>query len=273
MALKAQTGVKFFDEKHGGVFAGRCWTVSGASGTGTSSMALQFLAHGIAQGERCLLLSVHRAVDAVRWATAQNPGMEKAIESGQFVVLEYGDIVPGRDEEPDPSLPPEGFLDLQRIVETNSIQRVVLDTVLPWAMTHNPESLGERTFSLVRAFDRLKCTTLLTLPRPVSPNAVRLKQGLETVVPVAVELSTSLDTGHHTWRTVKYLGETEVEPPVRYVIIPGAGIQAGTESRSKAAPAERSSQRARFSAAVFEAENHSSRAPDRNARFGMTISR
>ena len=273
MTLKVQTGVTFFDEKHGGVFDGRCWILCGPSGTGKSAVALQFMARGIAQGERCLLLSVQRAVDAVLWASAHSLGMGKAIESGQFGVLEYGDIVPGRDQEQDPSLPPEGFLDLQRIVNANSIQRVVLDTVLPWTMTYNPESLGERVFSLVRAFERMKCTTLLTLPRPISPNAVRLKQALESVVPVAVELSLSLENGQRTWLTTKYLGDVATEPPIAYSIIPGKGAQAGTESRSKPAPIERSPDRARFSAAVFGHENHSNRAPDRTARFGMTIMR
>ena len=264
--------MEFFDERHGGVFADRCWIVSGPSGSGKSAIALQFLAHGIAKGERCLLLSVQRAVDAVLWASAQGLGMGKAIESGQFGVLEYGDIVPGRDQEQDPSLPPEGFLDLQRIVNANSIQRVVLDTVLPWAMTYDPESLDERVFSLVRAFERMKCTTLLTLPRPVSPSALSLKKALESVVPVTVELSLSLESGQRSWLTTKYLGEVAEDPPIAYTIIPGKGAQAGPAARSRPSM-ERSAERARFSAAVFGNENHSTRAPDRAARFGMTITR
>ncbi len=273
MTLKTQTGVAFFDEKYDGVFAGRCWLITGPAGAGKSEIALQFLARGIAQHERCLLLSVRRAVDTVLWASAHSLGMGQAIESGQFYVLEYGDIVPGRDQELDPSLPPEGFLDLQRIVNANSIQRVVLDTVLPWAMTYNPDVLGERVFSLVRAFERMKCTTLLTLPRPVSANAVRLKQALEAVVPVAVELSLSLETGQRAWLTGKYLGEKAAEPPIAYAIVPGQGAQALAGLRAKPEPLKPSAERASFSAAVFGAENHAQRAPDRTARFGMKIMR
>jgi len=85
-------------------------------GPGKSAVALQFLAHGIAKGERCLLLSVRRAVDEVLWASARSLVMGKAIESGQFGVLEYGDTVPGRDQEAGSQPAAEGFLDLQRIV-------------------------------------------------------------------------------------------------------------------------------------------------------------
>lgn len=275
---KTLTGIPFFDKAHGGVYADRCWLLSGSSGTGKSSVALQFAAQGVQQGERCLLLSSKPASDTVLWATSQGLGMGKAIESGQFLVLEYGDFIPGRDVS-DPNLPPEGFLDLQEIAHENSIRRVILDTVLPWAMTPHLPSMSKRTLSLVRAFDRLQCTTLLTLPNPVSDPAKRLKQALELVVPITVELDQSLETGLRVWKTVKYLGATELGPPVPYALVPGRGAVASSDNPGRPpAPIPQpglppSSGRARLSPAILGRDSTSARAPDRTARYGLSFPR
>ena len=273
-ALKTPTGIAFFDARRGGVYAGRCWLLSGPSGTGKSAVGLQFLGQGIRQGEHGLLLSIQRAVDTVLWASSHGPQMEQAIENGGVAVLEYGDVVPGRDKTPNPNLPPEGFLDLQRIVIANAVKRVVLDTVLPWAMPQHPDTMNERVFSLVHALERLGCTTLLTLPRPVSPMAARLKEALERLVPVAVDLALSLDNGQRTWLTTKYLGDTNRPAPIAYALVPGVGAQADGDAPPKAAAAAvPPPARVRFAQAVLGAESHAVRAPDRTARFGMTITR
>jgi len=270
---KAATGVKFFDAAFGGVHAGRCWTLSGPSGSGKSSIGLQFLAQGLREGERCLLLSIQRAVDTVLWAAGHGDGVESAIQRGDFLVLEYGDFVQGRNKEQYPTLPPEGFSELFSIASRHQIRRVALDTALPWAMTARVDTLGERALSLARACDRLSCTTLLTLPRPVSPMAQLLKRELERVTPINVDLDLSLESGQRTWTTNKYLGGAAPAPPVPYVIIPGRGAEGSAGGRIP--PGTRRSERAgvRYAAAVFGRETPSDRAPDRGARFGGTFPR
>ncbi len=288
---KAPTGVGFFDERYGGVYGGRSWIVCGPTGAGKSAIGLQFLAQGIKQGERCLLLSAQPAADVAIWASSFGVETEHAIEAGEFVVLEYSDYVPGRDKEANLTLPPEGFLQLQEIVDSNAIKRVVLDTALPWVMTRSADMMAEHVFSFVRAFDRLRCTTLLTLPRPVSPIATRLKNALDEVVPVSVMLAVDSSDGQRSWLTTKYLGETRLDPATPYVVTPGRGAVAGMETppapepvlQPAAAPAEAPAAtvvrrdaaqgKVRFSSVVLGNENNAARAPNRSFRFGMTITK
>ncbi len=267
---KILTGVDFFDARYGGVFENRCWLLSGPSESGKSAVGLQFLLKGLPE-ERSLLLSIHRAVDTVQWTCSQYKGLEKFLETGQLTVLEYADFLPDRDSQLPSFLPPEGFLDLQQIVSSNGIQRVVLDTVLPWAMPQNPEEMAESTFSLIRAFERLKCTTLLIAPRPVSPLALRLVNALEAVVPVSVKLSLSLETGERVWNTSKYIGDEPSAAPTPYVIVPSRGACAanGLPVGQPTTP-DGNNERARFASAVFGAET---REPDRTTRFGVSIKR
>ncbi|MBM4155511.1 MAG: hypothetical protein FJ221_10860 [Lentisphaerae bacterium] len=289
---KALTGVGFFDERYGGVYAGRCWVICGPSGGGKSAVGLQFLAQGVRQGERCLLLSPQPAADVAIWASSFGPEIERSVEEGDFVVLEYSDYIPGRDKEVNLTLPPDGFLQLQEIIDTNAIKRVVLDTALPWVMTRSVDMMAEHVFSFVRAFDRLRCTTLLTLPRPVSAIATRLKNALDDVVPVSVTLSTDEATGQRSWLTTKCLGEVRLDPATPYVVLPGRGAVAGRETPPPApqpvpepAPVAAAAEavaavrrepppgKVRFSSVVLGNENNSARAPNRSFRFGMTITK
>ncbi len=265
---KTPTGVAFFDERFGGVYAGRCWLLCGPAGTGKSLIALQFLSEGIRQGEKGLLLTIQRAGETVLWAASHGRGMDRAIESGQCLILEYADYIPGRDVEPVPSLPPEGFLELQEIVRVNTIRRIALDTVVPWAMTTQPRTQSERVFSLVRALERLDATTLLTLPEPVSIPAQRLREALTAVVPIAVSLSLSLETGERRWTTEKYLGESPPFPPHPYLLAPGLGAIA---ARTLQTPSPSHSERPRLGPVILGPSNPENRAPDRTSRFGLNL--
>jgi len=273
---KTPTGVAFFDDQFGGVYTGRCWLLCGPAGTGKSLISLQFLNEGIQREEKGLLLTIQRAGETVLWAASHGRGMDRAIESGQCLILEYADYIPGRDAEPVPSLPPEGFLELQEIVHTNTIRRVVLDTVVPWAMTTQPRTQAERVFSLVRALERLGATTLLTLPEPVSPAALRLREALVSVVPIAVSLSLSLETGERRWTIEKYLGQTPPFPTHPYLLVPGLGAVA-TETRRAASrpptssPKTPTSDRPRLASVVLGPAGPENRAPDRTSRFGLNL--
>jgi len=70
--------------------------------------------------------------------------------------------------------------------------------------------MAERVFLFVRALDRLNVTSLLTIPKPVSRLACRLKSSLEKVVPIAIMLSSDPQTGKSGWLVTKYLGEPKL---------------------------------------------------------------
>ncbi len=294
---KELTGIEFFDVSCGGVYAGRCWLLCGPSGSGKSAISLQFLAQGIRSGQRALLLSARPAADSAIWAAAYGPEMEHAVDSGELTLLEYSHYVPGRDRETNMMLPTEGFLELQDIIESQAIRRMAIDTVVPWVAAARPDLVSEHVFSFVRAFERLRCTTLLTLPRPVSPPAVRIKNALDDVVPISVTLSVDPKMGQKTWTTTKYLGATRTFLPTPYVLVPGRGAVEGTEqpqpeSSSAAAQTDVTAgspphavapsttpsagtsappSRVRFSQVLLSSQNPSERPSPRGFRFGVTL--
>lgn len=225
MIAKTLTGVPFFDERFGGVYRGRCLLVSGRRGSGRTVFGLQFIQQGIRQGERSLILSSEPSADLILHASAMGFALDHAVESGDLTVLEYHDFVPGRDREETLQLPSEGFLQLQEIIESNSVKRVVLDTALPWVTLREATHIPEHVFSFVRAFDRLGCTTLLLLPKPVSPLAHKLRSALEDVVPISVTLTLEAESDRRIWITNKYLGERCVDAGMEYGFAQGVGLQ------------------------------------------------
>lgn len=224
MITKTASGLVFLDQPFGGIFAGRCTLICGRSGTGKTIAGLQFVQQGVLQEERALVLSTMPADDWTILAEAMGFRLADAVDQGHLILLEYSSFVPGQSLDWN-TIPAEGFDQLREIIETNSITRVVLDTVLPWICVASADYMAKHIFSFVRSFDRLGVTTLMTMPKPVSAMAFRLKKALENVVPISVLLSPEEEgTEYFSWKTVKYLGEKGVGSFERYTIEQASGL-------------------------------------------------
>ena len=226
MTAKIRTGVHFFDKRYGGSYRNRAMLVCGRSGSGKSLFGFQFIAQGVKDGSRCLLLSGRPAADVVIYGDGIGLHLGEAVENGSFIVLEYNDYIPGPNSESHLTLPPEGFVQLQEMIEANGVQRLVLDTCLPWVTLPTTDALASHCFSLVRSLDRLGVSTVLTLPKPVSPSAFKLKSILEDIVPVSVSLLWDDTTDTRTWIVNKYLGEARLDDRTEFSITKGIGLQA-----------------------------------------------
>lgn len=224
MISKVKTGVDFFDQAYGGTYQGRVTLVTGRSGSGKTILGLQFIAQGLKQGERCLLLSARPAEDVALFAAAFGISVDAAIEKGDLIILEYSEFVPGRDREDQLKLPPDSFIQLKQIIEEQAVQRVVLDTVLPWVALNDEASLAEHIFSFVRVFHRLGTTSLFTLPKPMSAPAIKLRRMIEEVVPVSISLTHSADEHKQQWQVSKYLGSDPATEPIDIEIKQAVGI-------------------------------------------------
>ncbi len=235
MIAKTLSGVVFLDEPYGGVFAGRNFLVCGRSGTGKTAVGLHFLRQGLLQEERCLLLSTMPANDVAILAESYGFELAADIEQGHLVLLEYESFVPGHQPQWGP-MPAEGFSQLHELVQSNMITRVVLDTVLPWVSVPSADMLTEHIFSFVRSFDRMNVTTLMTLPKPVSSMAFRLKKTLEDITPICVLLSPAEEDHVYRWQTVKYLGLKKTEGPALYQLTATGGITPVDETTEASTP-------------------------------------
>lgn len=232
MISKTLTGVTFFDERFGGIYRGRSMLLSGRSGSGKSVVGLQFVRQGIKQDERCLILSGRPVADLLIVAEALELLVSEDVEAGRLILLEYRDYIPGRDREDNLTLPPDGFLQLSRIIEGQAVQRLVLDTCLPWVSIHTQAKVAEHVFSFVRAFERLGLTVLMIMPKPASLPSVRLKNILEEQLPISVTLASNSDLTERTWITTKYLGETKIDQGISCEIVPRRGLVARTAGQS-----------------------------------------
>ena len=223
MIDKTRLGIPFFDEHYGGIYRKRPVLCIGRQGSGKTIAALQSLMQSVKEGERGLMLSSWRAHDLAIIAEKMGFPLAEAAAKGQVTLLEYADIMQTPEFEKNLTLPPGSFMEFQSIVESNSIGRVIIDTVLPWIAIRQEEKLAKHIYSFIQAIERMGVTCLLTLPKPVSALAFTLKNRLEEQVPIVF----TLDKDPQDQRSLlinKYLGDQNLPPPVPFVIVPGAGI-------------------------------------------------
>ncbi|MBU1694354.1 MAG: hypothetical protein KKC51_10380 [Verrucomicrobia bacterium] len=233
MIAKTPLGVSFFDAAYGGVYQGRAALVTGRANNGKTVMAFQFLRQGLQQDERCLMLSTRQAADLTICADSLGLPISAAVDAENLILLEYSDFVFGMDRAGAVNLPPDGFTQLKEVIETHSIRRVVIDTIVPWVAIQDVDHLGQHVLSFARAFDRLGATTLMTIPKPVSAMAHRLRKVLEEVLPICIYLTLGDTTDRLLFQVTKYLGEKKPGPPIEYNIVNGLGL---TESPAATPP-------------------------------------
>jgi len=224
MIDKTCLGLALFDDAFGGVFRNRqvlCW---GRAGSGKSTLGLHFVNQALADGDRALLLSGRRASDTLIVSESFGMPFAEAVASSQLTLLEYATLITEKASSPNVMLPPQAFMELQEIIASQSIRRVVLDTVLPWVAIQPTSRLTEHLYSFIHALDRLDATVLLTLPKPVSNAAFLLKNKLDDLCPVSIYLEHT-PKGERSMRVTKYLGEVaNLEKPVPFAIRSGKGI-------------------------------------------------
>ncbi|MDF3129093.1 RAD55 family ATPase [Kiritimatiellaeota bacterium B1221] len=216
MIAKTLSGFPIIDDSFGGIFSNRSFLVCGPSSSGKTVFGLRFTQQGLQQNERCLYLSTIMANDLSICAESLGIELGPSIDSGDLTLLEYESFIHGNGAPGLDMLPPEGFDQLRDIIHANSIERVVLDTVLPWVSVKQPDRMAEQIFSFTRSFDRLGVTTMLTLPKPVSNMSFRLKKSIEDVVPISVLLGAESPGHPATVQVVKYLGEKKLGGKTAY---------------------------------------------------------
>lgn len=220
-ASRIRTGADIIDGPQGGVPRGRVFTVCGRSGTGKTALALQYLSHGLARGERVLLLSDRPAAEIASYAQHLRLPLTEAVESGALIALSYRDYTSAPLQALG-EVPPSDFTELLDIIQSNHVRRAVLDPCLPWLTVGGcPAAAPAQSF--VRALDRTEATTLLTLPRPTSTAAERLTAALEAVASLAIRLE--LDSHGRRTATVSEGSGNPIGGPEPYIIEPGIGLR------------------------------------------------
>lgn len=225
MTDKTPIGIDLLDSRYGGAFRGRSVLICGQAASGKTVAAFHFLRRGLRLRERCLMLTARPAADILVQADAMGLGFSEAVASGDLILLEYADDVPGRHSEAAMTLPPDSFMQLAQMIAEQAVARLALDTCLPWVAVKGAERLEEHIFSLIRSLDRMAVTSLLTMPKAASLASARLYKLVEAQVPISVTLDGAPPQGSRVLIVNKYLGmDDKVGLEIPFEIRPGVGI-------------------------------------------------
>lgn len=251
MIDKTKLGVEFFDETFGGVYRGRTVLCYGRRESGKTVAAARFLHQAFRDGDRGLLLTDWQANDSLIVAEAVGAPFSHMVREGNLTILEYSSIVPGCDMGGASPLPPSAFVELQKIIASRSIRRVVFDTVVPWLAIHPISKMPGHVYSFIHALERLNVTVLITLPWPASTPAFMLKNRLEDLCPVVFTIQKDASTGDSFFKVSKYLGDSlsgatptafrvggvQKAVPMEASDIPAPAVRAPAAAASAPAPA------------------------------------
>ena len=173
---KTKFGIPGLDNAlHGGVEQGSATLLSGGPGTGKTSMGLQFVYHGAANGERCAYVSLeekkNRLLDSARML-----GMKKfgaLVKSGNILLLEAEDFTgASMDQKISAGVQMAQKFKVNRIVIDTLTTLSVYSTSPRWkvAATHpatklvlfqpSKANIKQFLFNFINAMNRIKATML-----------------------------------------------------------------------------------------------------------------
>ena len=141
----------------GGVPRRSLMVVMGAAGTGKTTFGLQFLQHGIENGEKGVYITLEESADAVEQAA-----VEKGWPFDEYVADEQLAIVDLDPIEMANSLTSIRS-DLPRLIEEFDAERLVLDSVSLLEMMYSDQAKRRtEVFDFTKALKRAGITTMLT---------------------------------------------------------------------------------------------------------------
>jgi KaiC/GvpD/RAD55 family RecA-like ATPase len=230
MSNFVKSGLAPLDRQIGGFVAGRPYLISGNPGTGKSCACLEFIDAGVQAGERALLLTHDDPGDLLDSANFLGIDLGDALLQDKVVLLTYQlDFIRRFNRAASPQI---AFEELLRLVGDTPVQRIAIDSVVPFLEGGGAGSAA--IFALVEFLDTLGATALLTYPGDL---AGMYDQRLEPLLQRAGGVF-HLGASEHGRRrgsiaVRKLRHQAESVAPVRYRIEPGFGYAQDGEPNVK----------------------------------------
>jgi KaiC/GvpD/RAD55 family RecA-like ATPase len=161
---RATSGVKGLDPLiEGGFPKARSILVTGEPGTGKTIFALQFLAAGLARGEKCIFVTADEgSLDVLEQAASMGWDFERHVTQKDLAILNAGtylNSLPGAGRERQIDLP-KAITELATFVNKLGAERLVLDPAGPFVLLRDTATrIQDQTRILIKLLRSLLPTT------------------------------------------------------------------------------------------------------------------
>lgn len=219
------TGIDVLDQRLGGLVENRYYIVSGAPGSGKTSVALHFLGAGLDAGDTCAILTQEDPGDLISQAEFLGYDFRTPAEQEQLIVLQYRlDFAHNYTRTADPKKLTE---ELRSLTGDRVPQRFVIDSIAPFLDTGG--AMHETVDALVRLLESVDSTTYITVPGDPSEGRLwatfdRVRTGAAGIFHVEIDAGKVRE--FHIQKVRQAAATTD---PFRFTIRPGLGIVASRD--------------------------------------------
>ncbi len=158
------TGFSGLDDLTGGLQEKKNYLVYGNIGTGKTTFSIQFLYHGLLNGEKVVLVTRRSAQSVFELGLAFGLDLKQFARTGQLILLEYvPQVIENSMRLRDAAQIGNEFA---AFLGADSVQRLVVDPLTP-LLASPSSSIGIfRARSLVQSFSELQATSLFVFDTP-----------------------------------------------------------------------------------------------------------
>jgi circadian clock protein KaiC len=229
---RVSTGISGLDELlEGGFPSGRSMLITGEPGTGKTIMALQFLAQGLARGEKGVYVAADEGpLDVIEQAHSMGWDFERHVEQKQLAILNAGTYLTpipgvGRDRNIDIH---KAINDLAGFVNRMGAKRMVFDPAGPFLMIRdNAARIQDQTRLLIKLLRSSMETTNVLTSYAVPRTGERFMHGVEEYLVTGAIVLEMVWAQHRFMRTlvVEKMRCTNVRPAqLEFDIVKGQGV-------------------------------------------------
>ncbi len=230
------SGLAPLDARLGGFVRGRPHVLSGGPGAGKSISCLEFLAEGLARGERAALLTHDDPADVLAAGTFLGHDLAGAMRADRLAIVRYQlDFVRtfGRAASPD-----EPLAELRRLIGEPAPQRLAVDSVVP--LLEGGGASTATMFALVALLDAMGTTSLLTYPGDLAGLYDKRLEPLMQRAAGVFHLAHPADGRPRRLETRKLRFAAASLEPIAVRISPGRGLEDAGPAGAPAGPRPRS---------------------------------
>jgi circadian clock protein KaiC len=226
---RISTGIAGLDRLlHGGYIKGRCYLLTGDTGTGKTIACLQFLIHSLVQGEKAVYVTVdERPAEILESAASFSWDLQQHIQEKNLVILDASPYFGARSGSEKGIDPQKIVADLgsyaRRLGATLLIIDPITPLILPTDASNSSQDQGRSLMQLIQS--QLNTTNLFTAH--LTAAAQNTSNSIEQFLASGVLVFKTVELNGRVKRalTIRKMRGTAIEPAdYPFVLVPTEGI-------------------------------------------------